>query len=136
MPPQNRVGRDDRGELAQQSTAETVPAPRQPAPVLSGEPEASSAQLRSEDPVFFDQIHHGLLPLVAPPARQGHQHESNRGDVHHGGSLQDQPNVQSGTSAEKWDTDMERLCQISSFSVLVLVWSSRLGGSRGGCRDG
>jgi hypothetical protein len=104
MPPQNRVGGDDRGDLTQQPTAETVLVPRQPAPVLLGQPEASSAQLRSEDPVLFDQIPQGLLPLVAPPARNGHQHESKRDNVHHGGSLQDRPNVQTGTSAENWDT--------------------------------
>jgi len=40
----------------QYGPAKTVPAPRQPAPVLIGQPQASSAQLRSEDPVFLDQI--------------------------------------------------------------------------------
>jgi hypothetical protein len=36
--------------------AQAVPAPRQPVPVLIGQPQASSAQLRSEDPVSLDQI--------------------------------------------------------------------------------
>ena len=42
--------------------------PRQPAPVLIGQPHAASVQLRAEDPIFFSQIRHGRLPLVTPPA--------------------------------------------------------------------
>jgi hypothetical protein len=53
MPPQNGVGGDDRGDLTQQPTAESVRAPRQPASVLISQPETSSAQLRSEDRAFF-----------------------------------------------------------------------------------
>ena len=48
MPPQDGVGRDDRGDRAQQPTTQPVPAPGQPAPVLIGQPEASSAQLRAD----------------------------------------------------------------------------------------
>jgi hypothetical protein len=83
MPPQNGVGCDDGGDLTQQPTAQPMPAPRQPASVLIGQPEAPSAQLSVEDSVLFDQIRHRLLPLVAPPARQGHQHQSKRTDLHH-----------------------------------------------------
>ena len=58
---------------AQQPTAQTVPAPRQPAPVLVGQAEAPAAQLRQENPVLLDQIREGFLPLVVPPARKSHQ---------------------------------------------------------------
>ena len=34
---------------------------------------AASAQLRAEDPVFFDEMVKGFLPLVVPPARKSHQ---------------------------------------------------------------
>ena len=73
MPPENRVGGDNRSDLTQQPTAQTVPAPRQPAPVLVGQAESSPAQLRPENPVFLDQIDEGVLPLVVPPARKSHQ---------------------------------------------------------------
>jgi hypothetical protein len=94
MPPQNRVGRDDRGDFAQAPPTQTVAASRQPTPVRIGQPEASSAQLSSKDPVFFNQIGHGLLPLLAPPTRQGQQQEPKGGDVHHGWSLYDRSSVQ------------------------------------------
>jgi hypothetical protein len=69
MPPENRVGRDDRGDLAQQPSAQAMPRPRQAAPVLIGQPHAASVQLRAEDPIFFNQIRHGRLPLsLHPPA--------------------------------------------------------------------
>ncbi|MFH1749052.1 MAG: hypothetical protein ABIG44_18630 [Planctomycetota bacterium] len=73
MPPQNRGGRDDRGDLAQQPTAQTLPASRQPAPVLVGQAESPAAQLRPENPVLLDQICEGFLPLVVPPARKSPQ---------------------------------------------------------------
>jgi hypothetical protein len=75
MPPENRVGRDYRGNVAQQPPAQTLPAPRQPAPVLISQPQSSPPQLRTKDQVFFDQIRHGLRLPVPPPARNGHQHE-------------------------------------------------------------
>jgi hypothetical protein len=65
--------RDDRGDLPQQPTAQTLPAPRQPTPVLVGQAQSPAAQLRPENPVFCDQICQGFLPLVVPPARKGHQ---------------------------------------------------------------
>ena len=114
MPPQNRVGGDNRGELAQQPTAQTLPAPRQPAPVLIGQAEASSTQLRSEDPVFFDQIRHGLLLLAPPPAGKSHQHEPEPRALHDGGSLHDRhrPTTETEPSAQKWDTFIKRACQV------------------------
>jgi hypothetical protein len=72
MPLENRVGGDDGGDLTQQPPTQTVPAPRQPAPVFIGQAQAAAAQLRVEDPIFFNQIRDGRLPSVAPPARNGH----------------------------------------------------------------
>jgi len=50
---------------------QTVPAARQPARVFIGQAQAAAAQLRVEDPIFFNQIRDGRLPSVAPPARNG-----------------------------------------------------------------
>ena len=90
MPSENRIRRDDRGDLAQQPPAQALSRPGQPAPVLIGQPHPSSAQLRAEDPIFFNQIRHRRLPLIAPPARKCHQHEPQRRAFHHRGSLHDQ----------------------------------------------
>jgi hypothetical protein len=96
----------DRGDLAQKPPAQPLRSPRQPAPVRIGKTQASSAQLRSEDPVFLDQIRHRLLPLVAPPARKSHQHELKCRALHHRGSLHERhrPTIDTEASVEKWDT--------------------------------
>jgi hypothetical protein len=52
-------------------------------------PIMSSTQRSTQDPVFFDQIRHGLLPLVAPPAGKGHQDEPEPSGLHDRGSLHD-----------------------------------------------
>src|ERR1035437_7247566 len=57
---------------AQQPTAHTVPAPRQPTPVLLVRPRRRP-QLLPENPVLLDQIRECFLPLVVPPARKSHQ---------------------------------------------------------------
>ena len=68
-----------------------------------------AAQVRAEDAVLFDQIRDRLLPLVGPPAGHGHHEESNRSDIHDGGSLPHPLNVELETaSAEKWDTTRGR----------------------------
>jgi hypothetical protein len=41
----------------------------------------SATQLRSEDPVFFDQIRHDLLLLVIQPTGQREEEKLNEGDV-------------------------------------------------------
>src|SRR2546425_13002928 len=60
---------------------------------------------RAKDTVFLDQIRDARLPLVGPPTGHGHHEESNRSDIHDGGSLPHPLNVEVETaSAEKWDT--------------------------------
>ena len=64
-------------------------------------------RMAEENPTwgYTRQIRDGLLLLVGPPAGHGHHEESNRSDIHDGGSLPHPLNVELGTtSAEKWDT--------------------------------
>ena len=49
---------------------------------------------RAEDAVFLNQIPHAPLPPVGSPARHGHHEESNRSDIHDGGSLPHPLNVE------------------------------------------
>src|SRR4051812_20496490 len=64
MPPQNRVGRDEGGDLTPPATAQPVPAHGQPTPLVIAQPQAPSPQLPPQDAILFDQIRHGLLLLT------------------------------------------------------------------------
>ena len=76
----------------------------QPTAFFIGEADPAT-EARAEDAVFLNQIHDGRLPPVGPPAGHGHHEESNRSDIHDGGSLPHPLNLERGTaSAEKWDT--------------------------------
>lgn len=48
MPPQNRIGRDDRGHLTQPSPAQAVAAYGQSAAFIIGQPQAPATQLPAE----------------------------------------------------------------------------------------
>ena len=75
MPPENRVRRDDRGDLAQPSTTQPAPAYSQPTPLVIAQPQAPSPQLTSKDAILFDQIRQGLVLLTIQPADQrGEKH--------------------------------------------------------------
>jgi hypothetical protein len=64
-----------------------------------------AAQMCAEDAVLFNQISDARLPLVGPPAGNGHHEQPNVSDIHDRGSLPHPPNhEQKPPSAEKWDT--------------------------------
>jgi hypothetical protein len=78
MPPQNRVGGDDRGDVAQCSASQSVPTYGQPTSFIIGQPQ-SPTHLSSEDSILFDQVGHPLLlPRFSQPARTT---RNNRADV-------------------------------------------------------
>jgi len=45
MPAQDRIGRDNRRNLAQHTSAQTLPAPRETAPLFVGYPQSSATKL-------------------------------------------------------------------------------------------
>src|SRR5438552_11450224 len=101
VPPENRVGCDDRRDLTEPATAHPVSRHDQPTAFFIGEADPA-AEARAEDAVFLNQIRDARLPLVGPPAGHGHHEESNRSDIHDGGSLPHPLNVVLETaSAEK-----------------------------------
>ena len=104
MPPHNRVGRDDRGDLTQLSTSQPVPAHGEPTPFVIGQPKALSTQLTPQDSIFFNQIGQGLLLLTIQPADQSDEKKPEGEDVDHGGSLHQRPMRTRRRSAELWDT--------------------------------
>ena len=104
VPPENRVGCDDRRDLTEPATAHPASMHGEPTAFFTCEADPGT-EARAEDAVFLNQIRDGRLPLVGPPAGHGYHEESNRSDIHDGGSLPHPLNVELGTaSAEKWDT--------------------------------
>jgi len=104
VPPENRVGCDDRRDLTEPATAHPVSMHGHPTAFFIGEADPAT-EARAEDAVFLNQIRDARLPLVGPPASHGHHEESNRSDIHDGGSLPHPLNVElENASAEKWDT--------------------------------
>ena len=55
IPPQNRVWRDDRGDLTQPATAQPVPAHGEPTPLGIRQPQTPPTQLTPKDSILFDQ---------------------------------------------------------------------------------
>lgn len=67
MPPQNRVGRGDRGDLTEPGAPDPLSANRQAVTFVIGQPKAPSAQLASKDSILLDQIDEAvLLPTIQP----------------------------------------------------------------------
>ena len=106
MPAEQRVGRDDRGDLAQRLTAQPVRPRGEPPPVVIGEAQAPPTQLPAQEAVFFDQIG-DRLPLAAlePAGQDQQQHLEGRGGDHER-ELISQPAVfaRHNSSIELWDT--------------------------------
>ena len=83
MPAQNRVGRDNRGDVTEAATAQPVSVHRQPTAFLIGQADPA-AHVPAQDAVFFDQVGHGvLLPPVEPADQRGEQ-QAERHRVGHG----------------------------------------------------
>jgi hypothetical protein len=70
MPAQDRIGRDNRRNLAQDTPAQPLPAPRQTAPLLVSHTQSSATKLRPKSSILFDQIGDDVLLLVIHPTRQ------------------------------------------------------------------
>src|SRR6184192_1617388 len=67
MPAQDRIGRDNRRNLAQHTPAQMLPAPRQTAPLLVSHPQSSATELSPQSSILFDQIGDDVLLLVIHP---------------------------------------------------------------------
>jgi hypothetical protein len=83
MPPQNRVGRHNRRDPTEATTAQSVAVPRQPPAFLIGEAEPAT-HVPAEDAIFFDQVGHGLLLPLVEPADQRCQEPAEGRRVEHG----------------------------------------------------
>jgi hypothetical protein len=87
MPSQNRVRRDDRGDLAQDAPSQPMPQDGEPPPVVIRELEPLPTQLASKDPILCNQVGHGTSLLAIQPANHDREHHLESRRVDHGGSL-------------------------------------------------
>jgi hypothetical protein len=83
MPPKNRVGRDDRGDVMQAATAEPMAMHRQPTAFRISQADPA-AHVPAQDAVFFNQVGHGVLLPPVEPADQGAEQQAERHRVEHG----------------------------------------------------
>jgi hypothetical protein len=83
MPPEQRVGRRDCGNLPQGRTADPICSRGQPAAIVIRETQPPSTKLTPQEPILLEQVGDGLpLPAVSP-AGQHKQHHLQRGGVDH-----------------------------------------------------
>ena len=86
MPAENRIGRDDRGDVTQAATAQPMPVDGQPPALVIGQAKPT-AHVPAQDAVLFNQVGHGLLlPLVEPADERG-QKRAEGSRVEHGGRV-------------------------------------------------
>src|SRR5688572_17400798 len=83
MPAQQRVRSDNRGDLAQPSTAYASRAGGESPSVIVGQLQAVAPQLATQEAVLFDQIaEHPVLLALQPPCENG-EHQLEGGGVDH-----------------------------------------------------
>ena len=83
VPPQNRVGSDDRGNLAQDPASEAPAADSQSAALVIGQLQRSADQLLPQNPILLSQILDNIPLLPIHPAGEEHDQKSKRASVDH-----------------------------------------------------
>jgi hypothetical protein len=102
MPPQQRVGRRDRGDVSQDGTADAMRMGGQPTAILVREAQPTSTKLMPKEPVLLNQVGNRLpLPAVEPAAQHAQHHLQRRGVNHEPELISRQPRRM---SAQFWDT--------------------------------
>jgi hypothetical protein len=78
MPPQNRVGCDERRNLRQHATPQPLGEDGQPSPVVIRQPQTPMAQLRLQDSVFLAQVEDDLVLFTLESAEEGRDEKLHR----------------------------------------------------------
>jgi hypothetical protein len=83
MPSENRVGRDNGGDITKAAPAQLVSASRQLTAFLIGQADPT-AHVLAKDAILLDQVGHRILvPSVEPTGQRG-EHYTERDPVGHG----------------------------------------------------
>ena len=83
MPPEQRVGRDDRRDFAQRPASQPVGSHSEPAPVVIGEAQTPPTQLPPQEAILFDQIGERLPFSAIEPSGDGDEQQLETRDVDH-----------------------------------------------------
>ena len=75
MPSEQRVGGDDRRDVAQRLASQPVGPHGEPAPVVLGEAQTPSTQLPPQEAILFDQIGERLPFLSIKPCGDGDEQQ-------------------------------------------------------------
>jgi hypothetical protein len=87
MPSQDRVRRDDRGDMAQDAPSEPVAQDGEPPPIVIRQLERLPTQWASNDPTLFHETRQEASLLAIQPTSQDREHDLEGRRVDHGGSL-------------------------------------------------
>ncbi len=68
---QDGVRRDERCNLGEGASPDGLPADREPATLIVGQPESSATELLLQDAVLFSEILDDCVLMAADPAREG-----------------------------------------------------------------
>ena len=85
VPGENRVGRDDSGDLLEDLSTEGLALYREPTAFIIGQPKSSATKLSLEDSVLLEQIVDDVLLVTVDPAGEGDQQELPWVERAHGG---------------------------------------------------
>ena len=83
MPTQEGVGRHDRGDVGEETTTERLALRSEPATLVIGEAESTTAELLLEDSVLLDEVRDNLGLFAVDPAGEGGEQELKREEVGH-----------------------------------------------------
>jgi hypothetical protein len=101
MPAEQRVGRDDRRDVAQQATAQPVGQRRESPPIGIGETQSPFTRLPPEQAIRFDQIGEHLPFPAIQPGRNGNEQQLECRDVDHGRELTSPPKHSGSTHIDR-----------------------------------
>ena len=83
MPSEQRVGGDDRRDVAHRLASQPVSPHGEPAPVVIGETQAPPTQLPPQEAILFDQIGERLPFSAIEPSGDGDEQQLETRDVDH-----------------------------------------------------
>ena len=116
-PAQERIWRDDRGDLTQPPTTQAIRTHGKPAPVVIGQRQASAPQLPTQDTVLFNEMAEYVSVLaVQPPGEDGEQQLKRRG-VHHAGNLYHGPGFHAPSCPSIQPRDITGQGMLTNFGI-------------------
>jgi hypothetical protein len=102
MPPQNRVGRDHRADLAQSAPSQPMPQDGKSPSMIISELEPLSTQLTSKDTILFNEVRQGTSLPAIQPASQNREHHLEGRRVDHASQQSTCPRDARSANSQNW----------------------------------